>query len=114
MNLDIEPNLTNSTKINILEAQLSNPLIESDADKSRRQEDYDNYISTSSSSITSDEGAKEGPMVKNQNLLLNIIEEMRQPYLDQTSNPLTKTLLFDIPEKDSFKIPKQNLCKSKL
>ena len=91
-------------------------MIESDIDKSEREKEYDNYIPTSSSQTTSDEDEKEKPIVKDQNRLLNTIEETRkiQPYLNQVSNPLTKIILFDMLEKDSFKIPKQNLCKSKL
>ena len=91
-------------------------MIESDIDKSEREEEYNNFIPTSSSQTTSDEDEKEEPMVKSLNLLLNTIEETGkiQPYLNQVSNPLIKIILFDMLEKDSFKIPKQNLCKSKL
>ena len=81
-------------------------MIKSDTDKSERGKDYDNYIPTSSSQTTSDGDEKEVLMIKYQNLLLNIIEKTRPPYLNQVS---IKNLLFDIPEKDNYKIPKSKL-----
>ena len=100
-----------------IKAQISNLLIESDTDDCKREEDYVNQLKnddiSSSFQTTSDEDEKEGPtvsvLIRDQNLLLDIVEnifetEKRQLYLNKfkeclnqisaSSNPLTKDLRF--------------------
>ena len=96
-----------------VKTQISNLLIESGTDDSKREEDYVNQleddISTSSCSQTSSDKEEKSPtfnvLTKDQNLLLDIIEdtpeiEKRQLYLNKfkeslnqatnSSNPLVK------------------------